>query len=67
MTTDTSEHGLEPLICTALAGHACEPPTLATTGVPPSGYVDELYAPDVGLQVLAAPALRPACLVRTTL
>ena len=27
MTTDTSERGLERLICTALAGHPCEPPT----------------------------------------
>src|SRR5262245_42621050 len=25
MTTDTSERGLERLICTALAGHPCEP------------------------------------------
>ena len=24
MTTDTSERGLERLICTALAGHACD-------------------------------------------
>jgi type I restriction enzyme R subunit len=27
VTTDTSERGLERLICTALAGHPCEPPT----------------------------------------
>ena len=26
MATDTSERGLERLICTALAGHACDPP-----------------------------------------
>ena len=26
MTTDTSERGLERLICTALTGHACDPP-----------------------------------------
>ena len=26
MTTDTSERGLERLICTALVGHPCEPP-----------------------------------------
>ena len=26
MTTDTSEKGLERLICTALAGHPCDPP-----------------------------------------
>ena len=25
MNTDTSERGLERLICTALAGHPCEP------------------------------------------
>ena len=27
MTTDTSERGLERLICTALAGHPCDPPS----------------------------------------
>ena len=27
MTTDTTERGLERLICTALTGHACDPPT----------------------------------------
>ncbi len=26
MTTDTTERGLERLICTALAGHPCDPP-----------------------------------------
>ncbi len=26
MTTDTSEKGLERLICTALTGTACDPP-----------------------------------------
>ena len=26
MTTDTSERGLERLICTALTGHPCNPP-----------------------------------------
>ena len=31
MTTDTSERGLERLICTALAGHPCEPPVSGTT------------------------------------
>ena len=30
MTTDTSEKGLERLICTALAGHPCDPPTADT-------------------------------------
>ena len=38
MTTDTSERGLERLICTALAGHPCEPPTTPTVGEPASGY-----------------------------
>jgi len=31
MTTDTSERGLERLICTALAGHPCDPPTADAT------------------------------------
>ncbi|MDE0374126.1 MAG: type I restriction endonuclease, partial [Rhodospirillales bacterium] len=38
MTTDTSERGLERLICTALAGHPCEPPTANTVAKPPTGY-----------------------------
>ena len=38
MTTDTSERGLERLICTALAGHPCEPPVSGTAAVPPAGY-----------------------------
>jgi len=38
MTTDTSERGLERLICTALTGHACDPPKEATVGEPPVGY-----------------------------
>ena len=38
MTTDTSERGLERLICTALAGHPCEPPTAGTVAEPPAGY-----------------------------
>ena len=38
MTTDTTEAGLERLICTALAGHPCEPPGTATVGEPPAGY-----------------------------
>ena len=38
MTTDTSERGLERLICTALAGHPCEPPTAGTVAKPPTGY-----------------------------
>ena len=38
MTTDTSERGLERLICTALAGHPCEPPAAGTASEPPAGY-----------------------------
>ena len=38
MTTDTSERGLERLICTALAGHPCEPPPSGTVAEPPAGY-----------------------------
>ena len=36
MTTDTSERGLERLICTALAGHPCDPPK--TGGVAESAF-----------------------------
>ena len=35
-TTDTSERGLERLICTALAGHPCEPPATGTVAEPPA-------------------------------
>ncbi len=38
MTTDTSERGLERLICTALAGHPCEPPVAGTVAEPPADY-----------------------------
>ena len=38
MPTDTSERGLERLICTALAGHPCEPPAAGTVAEPPAGY-----------------------------
>ncbi len=38
MHTDTSERGLERLICTALAGHPCEPPASSTVAEPPTGY-----------------------------
>ena len=36
--TDTSERGLERLICTALSGHPCDPPQEGTVGEPPTGY-----------------------------
>ena len=38
MPTDTSERGIERLICTGLAGNACEPPTSGTVAEPPAGY-----------------------------
>ncbi len=38
MTTDTSERGLERLICRALTGHACDPPDGATAGEPRQAY-----------------------------
>ena len=36
--TDTTERGLERLICTALAGHPCDPPPEPTVGEPPARY-----------------------------
>ena len=38
MTTDTSERGLERLICSALTGHPCDPPKEGTVGEPTAGY-----------------------------
>ena len=38
VTTDTTERGLERLICTALAGHPCEPPAEGAVADPPAGY-----------------------------
>ena len=38
MPTDTSERGLERLICTALAGHPCDSPPGPTVGEPPARY-----------------------------
>jgi type I restriction enzyme R subunit len=38
MTTDTSERGLERLICTALTGHPCDPPKEGTVAEPSAGY-----------------------------
>ncbi len=37
-TTDTSERGLERLICTALTGHPCDPPKAGTVKEVHSGY-----------------------------
>ena len=38
MATDTTERGLERLICTGLAGHRCDPPAEGTVADPPAGY-----------------------------
>ena len=38
MATDTTERGLERLICTGLAGHPCDPPAGGTVADPPAGY-----------------------------
>ena len=38
MTTDTTERGLERVICTALSGQPCEPPATDTVGEPPAVY-----------------------------
>jgi type I restriction enzyme R subunit len=38
MKTDTSERGLERLICTALAGNPCDPPSAGTVGEPAASY-----------------------------
>ena len=38
MTTDTSEKGLERLICKTLTGHPCDPPSSGTVGKPTAGY-----------------------------
>ena len=38
MSSDTSERGLERLICTALSGHPCEPPASRTVAEPSARY-----------------------------
>ena len=38
IATDTTESGLERLICAALTGQSCEPPVSGTVGEPPAGY-----------------------------
>ena len=38
MTSDTSELGLERLICTELSGHPCDPPAEGRVADPPAGY-----------------------------
>ena len=37
-TSDTSERGLKPLICTAFVGHPCDPPAQGAVADPPTGY-----------------------------
>ncbi|MCH9758366.1 MAG: type I restriction endonuclease subunit R [Proteobacteria bacterium] len=36
--TDTTERGLEKLICTVLAGHPCDPPSTGSVSAPPATY-----------------------------
>ena len=38
MITDTSEKGLERLICKTLTGHPCDPPSSGTVAEPAAGY-----------------------------
>jgi type I restriction enzyme R subunit len=38
MPTDTSERGLERLICTALAGQPCDPAKESSAAEPPASY-----------------------------
>ena len=38
MSTDTTERGLERLICATLTGYPCEPPKAGTVGEPSAGY-----------------------------
>ena len=44
-TTDTSERGLERLICKALTGDPCDPPATGTVSEPPAGYGGCGWAP----------------------
>ena len=48
MTTDTSERGLERLICKALTGDPCDPPSSGTLGEPTPGYGGVGWAPGNG-------------------
>jgi type I restriction enzyme R subunit len=41
MTTDTSEKGLERLICTALTGHPCDPSSISSGPSTPSGIPED--------------------------
>ena len=48
MTTDTSELGLERLICEALTGDPCDPPSSETVGEPSPGYGGVGWSPGNG-------------------
>ena len=48
MTTDTSEHGFERLICEALTGDPCDPPASGTVGEPTPGYGGVGWSPGNG-------------------
>ena len=48
MTTDTSERGLERLICEVLTGHPCDPPPSGTVGKPAPGYGGVGWSPGNG-------------------
>ena len=48
MTTDTSERGLERLICEVLTGDHCDPPPSATVGEPAPGYGGVGWSPGNG-------------------
>ncbi len=48
MTTDTSERGLERLICEALTGDPCDPPSGGTVGEPTPGYGGVGWSPGNG-------------------
>ena len=45
MRTDPTERGLERLICKALTGHPCDPPSGRTVGEPPAGYSGVGWSP----------------------
>ena len=48
MTTDTSERGLERLICEVLTGDSCDPPSSRTVGEPIPGYGGVGWSPGNG-------------------
>ncbi len=48
MTTDTSERGLERLICEALTGDPCDPPPRGTVSEPAPGYGGVGWSPGNG-------------------